>query len=342
MASNYTKCLVWGKGSPLIATATTRPTTIEPTEVMIRIKAIAINPADCKMIDQGHRVTEWPFVPGLDGAGVVEAVGDKVNNFASGDRVTALFAPGDRGGSYQDLAVVQETRVAKIPTAWSFEDAATLAVCYYTGIAALGIGLQSSLPFVGDGPLTDFKPSSVLVLGGSSALSAAVIQLLHLALPDCRILATSSPKHHDHITNNLGADKAFDRNSTSLVADVKVASPSSRGVDAIIDAVGAGATERYIFETFDPDGPRRYAQVWTGDAEIQVPSGVNSMLFRSRDVPQLQGADNMMQALQTLLEQGKYKLPLPVQNVGNGLGALERGLELMRKGVSGEKLVVTV
>ncbi|KAK9317525.1 hypothetical protein V1524DRAFT_423220 [Lipomyces starkeyi] len=51
---------------------------------MIRLKAIAINPAVCKMIGQGHRVASWPLVPGLDGAGVVEAVGDNVKNFAFG------------------------------------------------------------------------------------------------------------------------------------------------------------------------------------------------------------------------------------------------------------------
>ena len=126
MASENTKYLVRGKGSPLVATTTAKPTIVEPTEVMIRLKAIAINPADCKMIDQGHRVTSWPLVPGLDGAGVVEAVGDDVKNFAFGDEVLALFAVGDRGGSYQNFAVVQEMMVAKKPKTWSFEDAATL------------------------------------------------------------------------------------------------------------------------------------------------------------------------------------------------------------------------
>jgi hypothetical protein len=69
---------------------------------------------------------------------------------------------------------------------------------------------------------------------------------------------------------------------------------------------------------------------------------VDSVLFRSRDLPQLQGGKNVMRALQTLLSEDKYKLPLPVKIVGNGLDKLEAGLNLMRKGVSGEKLVVIV
>jgi NADPH:quinone reductase-like Zn-dependent oxidoreductase len=215
-------------------------------------------------------------------------------------------------------------------------------VCFLTGLVSLGIGLKISLPFLKDGPTTDFKPSSVLILGGSSAVGAAAIQLLRLATPDCTILATSSPKHHSHITNALGANKAFDRNSPSLITDVKSATPGSRGVDAIIDAVGAGSTQRHIFEAFDSSGPKRYAQVWTGDEEIEVPNGVDSVLFRGRDITHLQGGKNIMLALQTLLEEDKYKLPLPVHKVGDGLDALAKGLELMREGVSGERLVVTI
>ena len=211
-----------------------------------------------------------------------------------------------------------------------------------TAVISLGIGLKTALPFLKEGPSIGFEPSSVLILGGSSAVGAAAIQLLRLAAPECTILATSSPKHHGHILTTLGANMAFDRSSASLIADVKSASPGFRGVDAIIDAVGAGSTQRHIFEAFDPDGHKRYAQVWTGDEEIKVPSDVISVTFRGRDLSQLQGGKNIMLALQTLLEEKRYKLPLPVRKVGDGLEVVKRGLDLMRKGVSGQKLVVTM
>lgn len=204
---------------------------------------------------------------------------------------------------------------------------------------ALGIGLKTPLPFLQDGPTTGVEPSSVLVLGGSSSLGAALVQLLRLAVPDCVIIGTSSPRNHDRILA-LGANAAFDRNSASLVTDVKSATADSRGVDAIIDAVGAGSTERHVFETLDPNGHKRYAQVWTGDDEIQAPAGVESVMFRGNDAFQLQGGRNIMASLQKLLAEDKYKLPLPVRKVGQGLNGLEKGLELLRKGVSGEKLAV--
>lgn len=114
----------------MVPTHTTKPTEIAANEVLIRIKAIALNPVDCKMIDHGMRVASWPFVPGLDGAGIVEAVGVEVKTFVSGDNVLAMFGLGGRGGSYQEYALVSEKMVAKIPPSWSLEDAATLAYVY--------------------------------------------------------------------------------------------------------------------------------------------------------------------------------------------------------------------
>jgi NADPH:quinone reductase-like Zn-dependent oxidoreductase len=207
---------------------------------------------------------------------------------------------------------------------------------------ALGIGLKTPLPFLEGGPTSGLQPSSILILGGSSAVGAATIQLLRLAVPECKILATSSLRHHDHLKNYLGADGVIDRNSASMPSDVKSASPGSHGVDAIVDVVGAGRTQRDIFEALNPHGAKIYAQVWTGDDEIQAPDSVNSIMFRGRDLPQLPGNQNIVRTLAQLLEDDRYKLPLQVHHVGHGLSALEKALVLMRQGVSGEKLVVSI
>lgn len=130
MALHNTKYLIREIGGPLIPTVASKPASIGPTEVLIGMKAIAINPADYKMIDYGHRAAPWPLVPGLDGAGVVEEVGDQVQNIALGDRVLALFTPGDRSASCQSFAMVSDSAVAKIPPTWTLEDAATLGYVY--------------------------------------------------------------------------------------------------------------------------------------------------------------------------------------------------------------------
>ena len=294
------------------------------------------------MIDSGHRVSHYPFVPGLDGAGVVHSVGVSVTRFKAGDEVLAMFGAGSaNGGSYQSYAVVEEAMTAKKPEGWLSEEAASLSVCFFTAMVGLGAGLGVPLAFLQGGKTDGFKPSSVLVLGGSSALGAAAVQLLKMAVPECKVCTTASVKHHEWL-RGLGVDAVVDRRSETVAEDVRKASPEGKGVDAIFDAVGAGVTERHVFETFDEEGPKRYAQVWTGDDEVEVPRDVNSVLFRSRDFMQIQSGKNIMLALQTLLDKGKYKLPLPVRGVGEGLAGLEKGLDLMRRGVSGEKLVVNL
>jgi len=112
-------------------------------------------------------------------------------------------------------------------------------------------------------------------------------------------------------------------------------------VDVIIDTVGAGAKSVEVFGVLTEDGPRRYAQVWTGGEEVSVPDGIESVMFRSRDLSTLQDHEQVMSALESVLKEGKYKLPLPVKVVsGTGLEALKAGLNLVRDGVSGEKIVV--
>jgi len=61
-----------------------------------------------------------------------------------------------------------------------------------------------------------------------------------------------------------------------------------------------------------------------------------------RDLEKLKEGENGPLALERLLEVGRYNLPLPVRKVGYGFKGLVKGLELMRRSVSGEELVVGV
>ena len=61
----------------------------EPGRVIIKNKAVAINPVDWKIQDSGYFIKEWPAVLGTDVAGEVVDVGEDVKNFKKGDRVAA-------------------------------------------------------------------------------------------------------------------------------------------------------------------------------------------------------------------------------------------------------------
>lgn len=128
-----TRYLARAKGSTLEPEKEPVPLKIAGNEVVIELKAIAINPADTKMVDEGHRVTSWPIVPGLDGSGVITAVGDDVKRFVVGDEVLAQFSAGAAekgGGSYQTYAVVQEGMVSKKPEWLSWDEAASIPYVY--------------------------------------------------------------------------------------------------------------------------------------------------------------------------------------------------------------------
>lgn len=179
----------------------------------------------------------------------------------------------------------------------------------------------------------------MLILGGSSATGAAAIQLLRLAYPALPILATSSPKHHEHLTS-LGATKLFDYSSATVVSDIKTASPESKGVDMIIDCVGAGAGQTSMCDALDPVGSRMYAASITGK-NVSVSEGVTKLDISGWALLDLQGGQHVIPSLTKLVGEGKYKVPLPVKVVGHGLEQLPDVMD-QAFSASGEKLVVTL
>ncbi|MCJ1319763.1 hypothetical protein MMC15_005099 [Xylographa vitiligo] len=180
----------------------------------------------------------------------------------------------------------------------------------------------------------------ILVLGGSSGVGAGAIQLLRLALPSATILATSSARHHAHLVS-LGATKCFERSTHEDTSAIKAATPDGAGVDAILDAVTAAASQPAIFNAFKSTGPKIYSQVVNGE-NVEVPEGINSTAVFCRPIFGAKGGTTAMPGLANLVQSGKYKLPVEVEVVGKGFNSIESGLDELMKGVSGTKYVVSV
>lgn len=194
-----------------------------------------------------------------------------------------------------------------------------------------------------DASSNDTKPSdvnSILVVGGSSGVGASAVQLLRAALPHATILTTNSRKHNAHVIN-LGATACFDRNAPDIVPTIKAASPTGQGVDAIIDAVAGAGENTKLFETLRTDGPRLYSQVFTG-AQVTIPEGVSAQTVFGRMTFQAPGGTSAMDKLLDLVGRGQFKLPLRITVVGKGFEAISSGLEILKAGVSGTKLVVSL
>ena len=213
------------------------------------------------------------------------------------------------------------------------------SIAFVTAVCAIVNSLKIPLPFLQGLSTEGQAPSSVLILGGSSTTGAAAIQLLRTAYPSLPILATSSAKHFARL-RDLGAIHVMDYKSPSVVADLKAASPGAAGVEVIIDCVSAGASQTDISDVLDPTGSQRYAAVVTS-VPVPVPEGVNKLDVSAWSIFDMQGGMQLISLLTKLVEEGKYRVPLPVRVVGHGLEELPNVLDEV-KTVSGEKVVVTL
>ena len=102
------------------------PADCKDHQVLVRIKAIGINPIDCKVRAAPERFpVTFPVIPGCDGAGVVEKIGAKVSNFKPGDEVY-FSQPGfnHRQGTYAEYVLVDASLLALKPQSLTFAQAA--------------------------------------------------------------------------------------------------------------------------------------------------------------------------------------------------------------------------
>ncbi|OJJ95322.1 hypothetical protein ASPACDRAFT_36764 [Aspergillus aculeatus ATCC 16872] len=327
------------KGGSFVQALAPHPTP-GPEEVCVRTKAVALNPLDVKNRDHGTLIPTWPTVLGIDAAGIVDAVGASVQGLRPGDEVLVPCTPGGlSGGAFQEVVTVGAALVAKKPAGLTFEEAASLPLCYLTAAAAVSVGLRVPLPHL-DPEGTPSSLRSILVLGASSATGAAAVQLLRTALPSATILTTSAASHHARL-EALGATRCFERAAASEPAVIRAATVGGGGVDAILDIVEAAASEPEVLTSLNPDGPKVYAHVVTGTA-VDVPEGVQSVPVNARQIFEVKGGAVAMPRLGELLAGGKYKIPVRVEIIGKGWEAVARGLDRLGRGVSGTKLVVSL
>ncbi|PYN14324.1 MAG: NADPH:quinone oxidoreductase, partial [Candidatus Rokuibacteriota bacterium] len=119
-------CRAFGDVEGLKVEEVTAPTP-KPGEVLIAVKATAVNYADALMTAGRYQTKpDPPFSPGLETAGVVAACGQGVTRLKPGDRVMAILAY----GGLAEMAVAPESETYAIPSGMSFEEAGAFPVAY--------------------------------------------------------------------------------------------------------------------------------------------------------------------------------------------------------------------
>ncbi|WP_136657518.1 NADPH:quinone oxidoreductase family protein [Nitratireductor sp. XY-223] len=189
--------------------------------VLIRPQAIGVNYPDGLLVQGLYQVKPpTPFVPGMEVAGTVEAVGSAVENFKPGDRVAAL---GQLGG-YAELAAVPQAAVFPLPEAIDTADACALLCAYGTAHHALK-------------QRANLQPGeTVAVLGAAGSTGIAAIQIAKAM--GAKVIAVASSPEKQAIARENGADDVTGYDN--LKDDLKKLS-GGKGVDVLFDPVGGDA-----------------------------------------------------------------------------------------------------
>ncbi|MBI4671565.1 MAG: zinc-binding dehydrogenase [Chloroflexi bacterium] len=213
--------------------------TPSPSETLVRIKAVAVNPADL-VIRAGH----WrlwpiplPFVLGVEGAGIVEKGRGR---FKAGDQVIVSGGPlGSRtDGLYAELVAVPETLLVPVPKGISLEQAATVPSAFLTAYLAL---LHTARLKAGEW---------ALVTGASGGVGGAAVQVAKALGAQVITTVGSQAKHAK--AEALGADYVIDLSSERMAETVQRVTNGS-SVEVGLDTLG-GDIVAQVLATLMPGG----------------------------------------------------------------------------------------
>lgn len=175
-----------------------------PDEVLVRIKAVGVNPVDAYIRAGAYGPREFPFTPGSDAAGVVEAVGENVLEWVPGDRV---YIARTLTGAYAELALCEPWQVHRLPRSLSFAQGAAIHVPYFTAFRAL---FQKADARVGEW---------VLVHGASGGVGIAAVQLARAS--GLKVIGTAGTERGRELVRDQGAHHALDHNSPVYLDEIR-------------------------------------------------------------------------------------------------------------------------
>jgi NADPH:quinone reductase-like Zn-dependent oxidoreductase len=189
-------------------------------EVLIKLKAAGVNPADWKMRGGAYKQfmpLQFPWTPGLEGAGIVEAVGEGVASFRPGQEVYGRLA-----GAYAEYSASPATDIQPKPTDLTFQQAAAVPV---GSLTAWGAVIETANVQAGQ---------HILVHGAAGGVGSFAVQLA--LWKGAHVSGTASAGNLEFI-RSLGAESAIDYNAVRFETVI-------HDQDVVIDTVGGDIPER--------------------------------------------------------------------------------------------------
>jgi NADPH2:quinone reductase len=211
-------------GGPDVLTLTDLPTPLPKAgEVLVRHAAIGIN-----YIDTYHRTGLYPvplpYIPGSEGAGVVEKLGEGVTGLTVGQRVAYVMQP----GAYADYSSVPADKLVSIPDGMTNQQAAAIML---QGMTAHYLAFTTYPIHPGD---------TVLVHAGAGGVGLLLTQIARMR--GARVITTVSTEEKAQLSRENGADEVILYTQTDFADEVKKLT-GGQGVHAVYDSVGKSTFE---------------------------------------------------------------------------------------------------
>ncbi|KAJ6015839.1 hypothetical protein N7540_010430 [Penicillium herquei] len=328
-------------GVPGVIRESPIPSQISDEEIVIKVNAWAMNPADAMVQDIPLPFIKYPLILGQDIAGTVESVGSvAASKFQPGDRILGLALGAavakPEQGAFQEYVILNYNMACKIPDTLSFTDASVFPLCIATAAHGLFSKDYLGLPF----PSTTIAPNSsgksILIWGGSSGVGSNAIQLCKGA--GFEVITTCSP-HNTQYVKDLGADIVFDYTDKDAIDEVVAALDKGECV-GIFQAAGDPSPSCQVAHK----SKQTLRVVATNPVpEGAAPEGVDAkMVFASGGavIYHETSPATFASYLPEALAKGTYKVaPAPEVVPTKGVEGLQEALDILKKGVSAKKLV---
>ncbi len=204
-----------------------------PGQVLVDVYASGVNFAETRMRSGTYSGQPLPFIMGMEGAGVVAAIGSDVEGFAPGDRVF-----GRARGCHAERVLFDLPHIMQLPNNMSFVEGAAVPVGWLTAWHALHTVAK----------LQDSARVLVEAVGGS--VGSAAVQIAKAA--DCWVAGTASRDDKLERAQPFGLDLAVNYTTDSISQAVQQAT-AGQGVDVSLMTIGA-ATAQELLDSMGMDG----------------------------------------------------------------------------------------
>ena len=222
-------------GDPQVLHFATVPMpTLQPRDLLVRVKAIGVNPVDAKRRRGGMGVLRAPQIVGWDAAGVVEGLGIEATRFKIGDEVY-LAGDSTRQGCYAEFVAVDERIVGHKPKNCTFAEAAAIPLTALTACEAF-------FEQMGLTPEPRAPARSMLIVGGAGGVGSIATQIAKRVC-GLRVVATASRPASVAFCRQMGADEVIDH-SRDLAEQLKVLGMT--GTDYILNCADLSNFPQFV------------------------------------------------------------------------------------------------